>query len=169
MARTPRLYKKLLGWRGGLGSRFSLWLGPDHVLLVEANMMTERYQRVWLRDLQGFIVRPSREALWATSVGAGFTLLFGVLAVALEVDMAVTGTFWTLAVVGATSLLFGLIFARTCHFYAVTAVQRTEWPNVARRRHLRKLLRRLEPLVREAQAGEPAAGASSPSPVSTET
>lgn len=148
MARTPRIYTKLVGWRGSIGSRFSLWLGPDHVLLVEANMMTERYQRVWLRDLQGFLVRPSREARWAIGVGAGLVLLFGVLALTIEVAAPV---FWTFCVISVIILLFGLIGARTCHFYAVTAVQRTEWPNVARRRQVRKVLARLDPLIREAQ------------------
>lgn len=164
MARTPRLYEKLLGWRGSMGSRTSLWLAADHVLLVEANMMTERYQRVWLRDMQGFFVRPSREARWATGVGAGLVLLFGILAMALDVDVAFIGFFWAMAVIGLAGLLFGLFAARTHHFYAVTAVQRTEWPNVARRRHIRKLLKRLEPLVRAAQQGEPSAV-----PVSTES
>jgi hypothetical protein len=153
----PLVYQKLVGWRGGVGSRFSLWLRPDHVLLVEANMMTERYQRVWLRDLQGFLVRPSREAVWAVCVGAGLVLLFGVIALVSAGSTA--AVCWTLTAMSASVLLFGLISARTHHFYAVTAVQRTEWPNVARRRHVRKVLARLEPLVREAQREEMLAAA----------
>jgi hypothetical protein len=153
MKPTPIVYEKLRGWRGSVGSRFSLWLGADHVLLVEANMMTERYQRVWLRDVQGFLVRPSREARWAVGVGAGLVLIFGALALLLGDDLA--PVFWTLLGLSSPVLLFGLISARTHHFYAVTAVQRTEWPNVARRRHVRKVLARLEPLVREAQREEP--------------
>lgn len=148
MAHPPKIYTKLVGWRGSVGSRFSLWLGPDHVLLVEANMMTERYQRIWLRDLQGFLVTPSREARWAIGVGAGLVLLFGVLALATT-DAA--PVFWTLFALCLPVLIFGLIGARTRHFYAVTAVQRIEWPNVARRRHVTKVLARLEPLIREIQ------------------
>lgn len=154
MSTVPIVYEKLRGWRGSIGSRFSLWLGPDHVLLVEANMVTERYQRVWLRDLQGFLVRPSKEARWAVGTGAGLVLLFGALALASDEQAAV---FWTLLGLSTPVLLFGLISARTHHFYAVTAVQRTEWPNVARRRHVRKVLARLEPLVREAQREEASA------------
>lgn len=154
MAATPRIYKKLIGWRGSIGSRFSLWLGPDHVLLVEANMMTERYQRVWLRDLQGFLVRPSREARWATGIGAGLVLLFGVLALATN-DAA--PVFWVLFTLCLPILIFGLVGARTCHLYAVTAVQRSEWPNVARKRHVKKIFARLDPLVREAQRADAAA------------
>lgn len=148
MANAPKIYSKLVGWRGSVGTRISLWLGPDHVLLVEANMMTERYQRIWLRDLQGFFVRPSREARWSIGVGAGLVLIFGSLALATDEAAPV---FWTLFTLCLPVLIFGLAGARTCHFYAVTAVQRIEWPNVARRRQVRKLLARLEPLVREAQ------------------
>lgn len=158
MARSPRLYEKLLGWRGGIGSRFSLWLGADHVLLVEANMMTERYQRVWLRDLQGFFVRPCRQARWITIVSLGFILLFGGLAAVASDEEA---TIILLVFLGLTVpvLLYGLFGARTHYFYAVTAVQRAEWPNIARRRHVRRVLGRLEPLIREAQrAGAGASG-----------
>ena len=96
MAASSRVYKKLLGWRGSIGSRFSLWVGPDHVLLVEANMMTERYQRVWFRDLQGFLVRPSNEARWATGIGAALVLLFGVLAMMTDDAAPVFWVFFTL-------------------------------------------------------------------------
>jgi hypothetical protein len=165
MARTPPLYTKLAGWRGSIGSRFSLWLAADHVLIVEANMMTERYQRIWLRDVQGFFVRPSREARWSIGVGAGCMLLFGVLALTSAEAVAV---FWTFFVIGLIVLLFGLIGARTCHFYAATAVQCSEWPNVARRRQARKVLARLGPLIREAQQDTATESPVPPPTVSTE-
>ncbi len=158
MARTPRLYQKLVGWRGSVGSRFSLWLGEGHVLLAEGNMMTERYQRVWLRDIQGFLTRPSREAGWVTAVGVGLVLLFTVCALAVaDADVAIVC--WVFAAMSAPILIYGLVSARTCRFYVVTAVQRTEWPNVARRRKARKLLARLEPLIREAQQADVAGSA----------
>lgn len=166
MATTPPLYTKLAGWRGSVGSRFSLWLATDHVLIVEANMMTERYQRIWLRDVQGFFVRPSREAKWSVGVGAGSTLLFGILALMLsEVEVL----FWVFSVIGLIVLLFGLLGARTCHFYAATAVQCSEWPNVARRRHARKVIARLGPLIREAQRDVATAPPAPPPIVSTES
>jgi hypothetical protein len=158
MAAPTSTYQKLVGNRGTIGSRFSLWLGEDHVLLVEGNIMTERYQRVWFRDLQAFLVRPSRQARWVTIVGLALVVLFGGLA-AVSVESAVP-VFVTLLVLSLPILLYGLFLARTHYFYAVTAVQRTEWPNVARQRHIRKVLARLEPLVRAAQA----ASADSPPP-----
>ncbi len=156
MARNPKLYQKLVRRRGGVGTYFSLWLASDHVLQVEANMMTERYQRVWLRDVQGFFVRPSREARWVTGVSLGLIVLFGGLAMLGSGGGVVFGVLGSLAVL---VLLYGLFLARNCHFHVVTAVQRTEWTNVARRRQARKLIARLEPLIRDAQRDEVQAGA----------
>ncbi len=165
MAVTKRLYKKIVGSRGSVFSRFSLWLGEreDHALLVEGNLMTERYQRVWLRDVQAFLVRPSRQARWVTITGLVLVVLFGGLA-AIATGIGVS-VFVTLLCLSLPILLHGLFFARTHHFYAVTAVQRTEWPNLARQRHIRKALARLEPLIREAQAAD----AAQATPVAPET
>lgn len=153
MARKPKLYQKLVRRRGGVGTYFSLWLASDHVLLVEANLMTERYQRVWFRDVQGFFVRPSREAKWVTRISLAVLAAFGLLAV---LGGSTQMLFTVFAGLTVPVLLYGLFLARNCHFHVVTAVQRTEWTNVARRGQARKLLARLEPLIREAQRNEAA-------------
>jgi hypothetical protein len=159
MARKPKLYKKLVRRRGGIGTYFSLWLASDHVLQVEASMMTERYQRVWFRDVQGFFMRPSSEANWVIGISLGALVLAGGLAV-LDFTASDGAAGTVLAVVaGLAAMVFfyGIFFARNCHFHVVTAVQRTEWNNVARFRQARKLIAKLEPLIREAQSNEPAA------------
>ncbi len=149
MARKPKLYQKLARMRGSVGTHFTLWLAADHVLQVEANMVTERYQRVFLRDVQGFFMRPSREAKWATIIGGVLVALFCVLALSFGGDGA--AVCWAFAGLCSLILLYGLFFARNCHFYAVTAVQRAEWTNIARRGKARKLIARLDPLIRAAQ------------------
>lgn len=151
MARKPRLYQKLVRRRGSIGSHFSLWLASDHVLQMEANMFTERYQRMWLRDVMGFFVAPSRQARWTTGMGAVFMVLFGGFAATSDSEGVAIGVWGTFFVIALVVLLYGLVGARNCRFYALTAVQRAEWPNVARRRQARKLIARLEPLIREAQ------------------
>jgi hypothetical protein len=65
--------------------------------------------------------------------------------------VVVFGIFLGLA---ALVLLYGLFLGRTCHFHVVTAVQRAKWPNVARHGQARKLIARISPLIREAQAGD---------------
>lgn len=159
MARKPKLYTKLVRRRGGVGTYSSLWLAADHVLQVESTMVTERYQRVWLRDVQGLFIRPSREARWVLWVSLPLAALFALRAVFVEEAAPV---FWVFTGLSTMVLLYGLFLARNCHFYVITAVQRMEWANVARYRQARKLMARLEPLILEAQRNEtadvPAAG-----------
>jgi hypothetical protein len=155
MARKPKLYTKLARRRGGVGTYFSLWLGPDHVLQVEANMITERYQRVWLRDIQGLFVRPSREARWVIWISLPLIPLFVGAATFVEGGEP----FWVIVGLAVMVLLYGLFFSRNCHFHVLTAVQRMEWSNIARRRQARKLMARLEPLILEAQRAEVTASA----------
>lgn len=164
MARKPRLYQKLVRRRGSIGSHFSLWLAPDHVLQVEANLFTERYQRMWLRDVMGFFVAPSRQARWVVGLSLFLLLLFVLLAIAYQSSESALISCSIFASIALLFLIYGLFGARNCHFYALTAVQRAEWANVARRRQARKLIARLEPLIREVQrdaGGDVAAGATS--------
>ena len=149
MARKPKVYQKLARMRGGVGNHFTLWLAADHVLQIEANLLTERYQRVFLRDLQGFFIRPSREAKWVTYGALVVMTLFSIFGATADGGAAIA--FWVFAGLSAVVLLYGLFFARNCHFYAVTAVQRAEWVNVARRGRAKKVIARLDPLIRAAQ------------------
>lgn len=153
MARKPKLYQKLARRRGAIGTYFSLWLASDHVLQVEANTMTERYQRVWLRDIQGFMLRPSRQARWVSFTGLGLLAASATAAVMASSAMEV---FVVFACIAAVVLLYGLLGARTCHFHVVTAVQCAKWPNIARLGQARKTIARLEPLILSAQAGDAA-------------
>lgn len=94
-------------------------------------------------------------------------MLFGSLAF-LGGDAGIA--FSTLAFVTTPFFLYGLFGARNCHFYAVTAVQRAEWSNVARLRQAKKLIALLEPLISATQLAtaaeatrEPTPGVSTPS------
>lgn len=148
MARRPRLYQKLARARGVIAIRSSLWLAADHVLLVEESFIHERYQRVWLRDVQGFFLRSSRQATLVMTISAICTALFGGLSF-LEGEAGIF--FRVLLALSFLVLLYGVFFARNCHLYVLTAVQRGEWRPVALRRQARKVLARLDPLIREAQ------------------
>src|ERR1051326_4778766 len=46
-------------------SRSSLWLGPDHLLLVERRGYTEFYKRFFFRDIQAITIRQTnRHKVW---------------------------------------------------------------------------------------------------------
>ncbi len=153
MARAPKIYRKLIGRRGGIGSLVTLWIAADHVLLVEANLFTERYQRMWFQDIHGFFERPSREAELVIWISLGFFVAGLGLAVFGGGGAGVLDAVgWVVAITSGVTLIYGVFFARQCHFHAVSAVQCSEWANVARRRQARKVIARLEPLIRAAQA-----------------
>ena len=51
-------YKKLTRLKAtGLFSCASLWLGPDHLLLVESRRIAEDYKRFYFNDIQTFVLR----------------------------------------------------------------------------------------------------------------
>src|SRR5580698_7690109 len=70
-------YKKISN--GGLlmtlipGLRTKLWLGTDHLLLVEQLILVERYKRFYYRDIQA--ITATRSSRWLV-----FTGLWGFLA-----------------------------------------------------------------------------------------
>jgi fatty acid desaturase len=144
----PRYQKLVRGGSGNLAGRNSLWLADDHVLLVETSFMTERYQRAWLRDIQGFFIRPSRQAKITTIIGLGLSALFAGLT---ALGGGLIGLSVTMLVVSIVVVLAGIFAGRNCHFYAVTAVQRREWSNVTRRRAAHRLIAKLTPLIEAAQ------------------
>jgi len=45
-------YQKLPGHRRGFLRGSSLWLAPDHLLLVKSLRFREEYQRFYFRDIQ---------------------------------------------------------------------------------------------------------------------
>lgn len=60
-----REYQKLASSRLGLAGIGSLWLGPDHLLLVSHTTAVERYRRWYLRDFQCLIARRnSARLIW---------------------------------------------------------------------------------------------------------
>jgi hypothetical protein len=53
---SGRAYTRLPGVRRGIFTRSSVWLGADHILLIEGTRINERYQRVYLRDILGMVI-----------------------------------------------------------------------------------------------------------------
>src|SRR5882724_2221817 len=51
-------FRRLKIGGAGLAGVSSLWLGPDHLLVVEIAGITEKYRRFYFRDIQAVIVEP---------------------------------------------------------------------------------------------------------------
>ena len=53
----------------------NLWLGKDHLLLVESNGYSERYKRFYFKDIQALIIRKTKVGIIrAVVLGVGVFL-----------------------------------------------------------------------------------------------
>lgn len=157
------------GSRGGFAvafrSRGSVWLGPDHLLVVETNGYTETYKRFYFRDIQAIIIQETKNYLWGNVVFAMLALPFLILTI-LSVLSAPkntpswdSGTIVAVTVLGCLAGLFLLVLAinlfrgRTCKVFLRTAVQIEQLPAVNRIGKARRILDKIRPLIAAAQGG----------------
>jgi hypothetical protein len=71
MSDSKPLYERLTRPRFGLNGTGSLWLGKDHLLLVNNAFAVERYRRWYFSDLQAIVMRrTSMRLIWNLILGA---------------------------------------------------------------------------------------------------
>jgi hypothetical protein len=76
MSASSKPYERLSRSRFGLNGFGSLWLGKDHLLLVNNSFAVERYRRWFLRDIQAVVIRrTSARLVWNSVLGVFATLL----------------------------------------------------------------------------------------------
>jgi hypothetical protein len=123
----------------------NLWLGRDHLLSIDSNLMSEQYKRFYFRDIQAFtIVKTRRKEAW------NFTLVmllvfFG----SFFINGSVVSGVW--AAIAGLGLVLNNILGTTCTVYLRTAVQVEELSSLCRLRRARKVLARIRPLIEAAQ------------------
>lgn len=151
MAKALRSYQKLTRAQAGLGRYSSLWLGADHILLVQSTGYREEYQRIQLGDIQAILVSVSdRRQNWAIAWGVvGVIALLPLVVALFQYETPIfSAIFLGIAVV---VFLINHLLGPTCRVSVVTRVQTTRFPLV-RRRKADKVLARLQPLIEAAQA-----------------
>jgi hypothetical protein len=131
------------------GLRTKLYLGSDHLLLVEQLILVERYKRFYFRDIQ--VIAATQSARWIV-----FGILWGFLALLSALSFLVhdpifvaTGTFFT-ALFGF-AFIHNIILGPTCIVRLRTAVQTHRVAPLERIRDFRKGMETIEPLIRTAQ------------------
>jgi hypothetical protein len=131
-------------------SQYSLWLGPDHLLLIESNGYTESYKRFYFRDIQAIIVSQ-------TSARTIMNIVLGALAVALiaigliEGETSVITAFIIIAFITCgIPIIINVLLGPACVCQIRTAVQTEDLP-IRRVGKAQKILRRIRPLIAEAQ------------------
>lgn len=77
MSDSNKAYERLTRPRFGMNGLGSLWLGKDHVLLVNNAFAVERYRRWYYRDIQAVVLRrTSFRMMWNIILGVvAFMLL----------------------------------------------------------------------------------------------
>lgn len=127
-----------------------LWLGPDHLLLVDRQGYTETYKRFYFRDIQAVVIRKTnRAAMWNGILGV-FTILFGGWSLAVD-NVPGRVVLWIIAGIFAFFLLTNFFGGPTCQTQIKTAVQTEQLPPWNRLRTARKGLDRIRPLLLQAQ------------------
>src|SRR5206468_2514837 len=129
----------------GAFSRSSLWLGPDHLLLVERRGYTENYKRFFFRDIQSLTIRQTnRHKIWSLILGIIAAICFALAFVILAAE-GVIGFWIMIGMAAFFSFFLGLNVlagpASTCHLR--TAVQTEELPSLSRLKRVRKVLERV--------------------------
>jgi hypothetical protein len=149
MTGEPIRYRKLPGHRRGLINGSSVWLGPDHLLLVKSQRFKEEYKRFYLRDIQAIAI--ARYGRFHLSIRA---LLLGFLwVVALGFSQTfplLTGVVWTAALILVGAWLY-ISVDRSCVCRIYTAVSSDTLPSVYRTWTARRFLAAVEPRIREVQ------------------
>ena len=131
-------------------SRYSLWLGPDHLLCIETNGYTETYKRFYFRDIQAIITRRTSDrmvgSIILSAVAAGLILIGFLVG-----ETSAIITFGVIAFVTCLiPLWINLLLGPTCTCQIRTAVQTESLP-IRRIGKLRKILKRIQPMIAEAQ------------------
>jgi hypothetical protein len=148
MAKIQKPYRKLSTNRFTLFYTNALWQGDDHLLRVEAGMMTERYWRFYFKDIQAVVLHRTAtyhywSALWAIlTLGWGLTLFIDALPTPISIIL--TGLFLLL-------LLINLILGPSCQVHLQTAVQVQKMPGLKRQRKARKVMDLIRQAVESVQ------------------
>lgn len=142
-------YRKLPGHRRGLFRGASVWLGPDHLLLVRSLRFREEYKRYQFRDIQAIVVAKDRRFHISTrSLAIAFLWLMALTVFAGR--SWGTTLLWTsaLALIGAWACI-SYFFSCRCRIY--TAVSRDDLPSLYRIWTARRFLREVEPRIAAVQ------------------
>jgi len=127
-----------------------LYLGPDHLLLVEIEGYDEKYRRFYFRDVQTIAVRRDMRRM---GLNLALGIIWGLLSLAL-IGPALQGWFYPLGI--ASSLFILLILVNTlrgatCAAYISTAAGTKRLYALHRLPLARRCLQEIRPLIQRAQ------------------
>jgi hypothetical protein len=139
------------------GRRVQLWMGNDHLLVVEWTGSKEYYKRIQYSDVHWMSIQKTDDHIATNGVIATLMLVFTVVA-ALSPEFGMRIAFGIFAALGLLLLVANLIIGPTCKAFLGTAVQVEELVSLRRIRKARKVFDMLRPAIAAAQQSTEAAG-----------
>jgi hypothetical protein len=135
-------------------SRVSLWLGGDHLLLVQRNGFTETCKRFYFRDIQAITVQQTaRRTIWNAilTVPLGIGLIGLLLSASAPANEAALVVWLIFAGVFLLPFAVNNLRGTASECRLRTAVQTEELGSLSRVAQTRKVLDRIRPLIVAAQ------------------
>lgn len=148
-ARIP--YRKLPGRRRGFLFGSSVWLGPDHLLLVKSSRFREEYRRFYFRDIQAIV---SAEAVRLHISTRSALIGLAWLSVLTAANASGREPIQWVAWIGAALLVFAWMYCSVwggCRCRIYTAVSSEELTSVYRRWTARRFVAAVEPHLTQVQ------------------
>ena len=144
-------YKRLPGRRRGILRGSSVWLGPDHLLLVRSWRFREEYKRYHMGDIQSIAVAAApRFHLSTRSIGIATLWLIVFAIVVAQGGLWAEIAMWTIAATLVVTWIY--VSAKcSCVCRVYTAVSGDDLPSVYRNWTARKFMQRVEPQIVAAQ------------------
>lgn len=151
--RDKLAYRRLPGCQRGFYLRSTLWLGDDHLLLVNSHYYNETYRRLPFREIQAVTLR--RTAAWRNLglfIAAGLGL-FSVLTLrSLSHGHSELAWLWgILAAVFLLGLVIHLTAGPSCECQMRLPLGTVRIPSLRRRKTAHRVLSRIRPLIETAQ------------------
>src|SRR5258706_713847 len=145
MALTKKIYRRLPGKGLAAFQHVRLFQGPDHLLQIASSGYSEGYKRFYFRDIQSISVHKTHIGkIWNGAFGFALAM-FAMPAFGLGGGAAIA--MWCITGFFALFLLGNLLLWPSCACYVRTAVQTERLSAVSRIWTVRRLLRRIRPLI----------------------
>jgi hypothetical protein len=150
---TNMSYVRIPGKKKGFYRRCTLWMGDDHLLLVESSGYTEQYKRLHYKDIQAVIIQETTRKRDLNILFTAFAFLAATPSL-IQLDVLDSLLSFLGIITSATFLLALLVNihkGQTCLCRIQMPLANHEVPSLGRQKHVHALLDRLKPEVERFQ------------------
>lgn len=148
--RSEKTYKRLPGKKKNIVvGLYTLYQGPDHLLMIFSRFGNEDYKRFYYTDIQAISTRKTSSGMIQNIIIAAIGILFGLFLLSDNEASVAIGA--VMAAIFGIFLLINALRGPTCETLIQTAVQTERLYPLNRLRTANKVMGRLRPLITRAQ------------------